>query len=71
MPNLRDFDDANLAGMAAFERWKAEFEAQFIADEAEAMVAQVLASMTPEQKAQFQAADPAAYDSLVKRLKVR
>jgi len=28
---LRDLEDANLAGTVAFERWRMEWEAEFIA----------------------------------------
>lgn len=69
--NFLDFEDAYLQGLTNFERWRSDFEAQFIQPAGDQMVAAVLQSMTPAQREALRASDPGVYDKLVKRLKVR
>ena len=69
--NFLDFEDAYLQGLAAFERWRMEYEAQFIGDAGDQMIAALLQTMTPQQREMLRAKAPATYDGLVKRLKVR
>jgi hypothetical protein len=70
-PNLLEFDDIYLEAMARVRKWQSEYETQFIAKAADELVAQVLRSMSPGQREVLRGLAPEAYESLVKRLKVR
>lgn len=69
--NLRDFDDAWLAGAAAVERWRMEFEPQFVAPEADEAIARVMQSMSPMQKEFLRGINPDMWKKLEKRVRRR
>ena len=69
--SLSDFEDAELSGMAAFERWRMEFEAGLIGPVADDMVAEVVRTLSPEQKDMLKDASPEAYKELMKRVRAR
>ena len=68
---LRDLEDANLAGTVAFERWRMEWEAEFIAPLGDEAVGEMIESMAPVQRELLKGQNPEAWKSLEKRTKAR
>ena len=71
MTSLRDFEDANLEGLAAFERWRAEYEAALVGPVAEEAIAEVLRMLTGDQVQQLKQGNPELWDRLQKRMVAR
>lgn len=69
--NLLDFEDINLEAQARVRAWQYDFEREFVAPAADAVIAQVLQSMSPGQRELLRAMIPDAVESVEKRLKVR
>ena len=61
MATISDAESAYLMAQEKFETWKAEFEGDWFAPSAMTMVAMMIGTMRPEERAILQQMNPDAY----------
>lgn len=61
-------EDAWIKGNEQFEKWKAEFEGQWMAPVGELYIKMLWAQLPPEMHAQLRQMDPKSYDVMRKQI---